>query len=279
MFNQPQFVFALIFFLFGFQTNIAAEKVFSNPLIHIQTLGCNENNLDSNRFSAAMDVKKQVVLCQSVAQVAERLNQGKWSGQLDVELAEIWQTFSTQDVFFAELPDGTDSGVLALTESFPPGKMRNVFSASIRLKNGIEDKKWFYHVLLHELRHVFDFNELFIADTDLPTVELERRAFCLMSLLDEQTPEAIRFSKVPQLWKDQWKQLPPNIRQYKRNEAIAKFLKKSDFYKNLPPPKTNQPTALIKPNYNDEFGAPPKLRRRVPKNSLNDSASTEGLQP
>jgi hypothetical protein len=279
MFKQTGAVVALILLLFGFQTAGAADKIFSNPLLKNQNSGCTAGNLNQSRFSANLKASERILLCQSVASVAKRLNQGKWSAELGGELTEIWRNFAQEDVFFAEMPAGKSSDILALTESFPPGRSRSRFSAVIYLKNDVADKKWFYHVFLHELRHVYDFDDLFARGYDLPTVELERRAFHLMSLMDEETPDAIRFSKVPQLWKDKWKELPRNIRDYKRDEAISNFLKKAEFYRDLPPQIAVWTGVAIKPDYDDEFGAPPKLRRRVPKASPTDSAATEASRP
>ncbi len=279
MFTVPRVFLTLVFFLFGFQIISAAGAFGGNPLLIDRNSGCRVANLDRKRFSADLDSKRQLAICQGIEEVLGRLNNGKWSAQLNADLSEIWATFAQKDVFFAKMPAGTPPEMLAMTESFPPGKSLYVFSACIFLKTDVEDKKWFYHVFLHELRHVYDFRQLSDKGVNLPNVELERRAFWLLSVVDEETPEAIRYSKVPQLWKDKWKELEPNLREFKRDEAIANFLKKAKFYKDLPQKTNDNPTVAIESNYDDEFGAPPKLRRRVPKNPPKDANASELPEP
>lgn len=241
----------------------ASAEGFSNPLIVDKTGQCKKDNIDPAKFAFEIDESRKIDICTGVAGIVERLNADQWSDELRIELTEIWKTFATKEVYFSPMPPNMDSSIFAIAHSFPPGRPRDVFSATIYLKNGVENKNFFYHVVFHELRHVFDFNDLWVNGTDVPLFELERRAFRLMSLIDEETPKEKRSSKTPSLWQDDWKDLDKNSRENKRSQAISKLMKKSTHYKNLPEKETTLAKApsFVEPN-DLEVQSPPKLIRR-----------------
>lgn len=241
----------------------AKSNEFSNPLLINSNLTCVTTNIDSKRFSPDLDKSRIVEICDGVQDIVARLNTNLWSKDLKLELEKIWKSYTERDVFFSPMPPNIDSSIFAVAHSFPPGKRRDVFSATIYLKNGVENKEFFYHVVFHELRHVHDFNEIWISGLDISTFELERRAFRLMSRVDEETPKERRFSKTPELWREDWAKLDHESREEKRTGEIAKFLSKSKHYKGLK--DEEKVVVLVAAETTDlelEVQTPPKLVRR-----------------
>lgn len=256
-----------------FSIEAAGQKTFGNPVKLDQKAECISPNIDMHRFSDDFGEDRKTGLCQALDEIARRLNDGHWSAPLEGELEDIWRVFSNRNIFFAPMPPGRSPKILAMVESFPVGSKVNEFSAALHVKEGIEDRKWFYHVILHELRHVYDFYEMWTRDLMIPDYEIERRAFRLMSAVDEETPEEERFSKVPSLWKDKWKKFDRARLEFARDEAIAGFLKKSLFYKNLDPLSTDRSREIVQADSGEKeiLGGddlsdlkPPKLVRRDP---------------
>jgi hypothetical protein len=226
---------------------------------------CEALNLDASRFSHEIGESRKLNICNGIEEITHRLNNHEWSIELESELNEIWKSFTDQDIYFSPMPPNADSTIFAIAHSFPPGKRRDVFNSTIYLKNGVENKNFFYHVVLHELRHVFDFQTIFVSGTDITLFELERRAFRLMSRMDEETPNNKRFSKTPELWRDEWKNLDKAEIEVIRSNAILKFLKSSTHYKNLPKKEITIAKTPIaaEPNPLDlDVQSPPKLVRR-----------------
>ncbi len=214
-------------------TQTVKSSVFSNPILVDKSEPCHSNNIDKNRFSLEVSEARQVSICQAIGEIEVRLNSYQWSPNLKSELIEIWKTFNQQEVFFAELPLNAAPEILAVAHSFPPGKTRNKFSCVIYLRRDVELRRFFYHAFFHELRHVYDFYAIWDTDSDISQFEVERRAFRLLSLIDEETPKKNRFSKTPALWRDEWKTLNAASREIMRERAILKFLKHSMHYNNL----------------------------------------------
>lgn len=248
--------------LLTFGQDSGGQAKFHNPLEIDQMKGCQAENLVKERFSQEIDPERRIRICEAVNSVVERLNQGKWSDQLESELLEVWEIFCREHVFFASLGKDKPGNMLGLAQAFPDSKSGFIFEASISIKDGVEKKKWFYQVLLHEARHVDDFYCLWKEGKMLPSSELERRAFRMMSMFDQETPKDLRYSKLPQLWKDKWSNLAPDQMEFNRDAAIANFLRKSSYYRNITqnepfvqPPSKNQTYAEISLD-------PPKLVRR-----------------
>lgn len=241
---------------------MAAE--FVNPLMIESRNGCSGTNIDDSRFTSKVGATRRVAICEAMNDVAERLRNGNWTRQLDEELTEVWRILRETKVVFDEMPADMPGGVVALARSFPDDVDGDSFVASVGLKSGIEEKKWFYHVVLHELRHVYDFHEIWRVGKNLPQFEIERRAFHMMSVFDQQTPRESRFSKVPQLWHDDWLKLPANELEFRRETAIAKFLKKSLFYRDLEPEpmSSRNETQAVGPMPDESEYVRPRLVRR-----------------
>lgn len=223
----------ILLILIGIESVRAEEKKLINPLLIDQNKGCQSENLNQLRFSMELETSRKIKICQSVVQVLSRINQGVWSTNLKSELVEIWTIYSQNNVYFARMPVKESSDILAMTESFSTEKDNEQYFACIYLNKKVEEKKWFYQVFLHEIKHVFDFYYSWSKGKNISEIELERRAFRLMSQLDEETPKKIRHSKIPQLWKDKWKKLARPQIEFNREEAITNYLRKSSFYKNF----------------------------------------------
>ena len=173
-----------------------APSKFSNPLLIKPESNCTAGNIAPDRFSAEITSDQRIEICRAIDLVSQRLDSGTWSSAMEWELKEVWNVFQTRKVYFAEMPSDKPRQVLALAESFPHGQQGSEYDACIYLKKGVTGNKWFYHVLLHEMRHNLDFYEIWATGRDVPQVELERRAFHMMSMMDAETPPEIRFSKV-----------------------------------------------------------------------------------
>lgn len=218
-----KFSLAAIAFFVCVQT-VRSEHIFANPILIDKSGSCESQNIDQTRFTPEFGNAEKRAICIGLGEIIDRVENTKWSNELIGELVAVWDTFLNHDVFFSRFPPNTETDFLALAHSFPPGKSRDRFSAAIYLKNGVESQSSFYSLLFHELRHVYDFNESWKSGVKLPRIELERRAFLLMSLMDQETPINRRFSIAPTLWQDNWINLEKSLLENTREKAIADYL-------------------------------------------------------
>lgn len=234
-FFLPVLLFTFLCFLFS--TNAEAAD-FANPVLRTQTRGCEINNLRTERFSAEVNPDERQKLCRTIDKITVKLNSTRWSPALSGELKGIWEVFSFEPVVLRPMPKGASSRMLAMAEAFPSGVAGQSFEATVYVRPEKSDSDSFFQVLLHELRHVYDFYDTWKNQTRMNSIELERRAFLLMGKISQETPEKENFSGLPSFWKDSWANLPQSEIIARREAAVEKYLDDNKLYRNLE--KSNQ---------------------------------------
>lgn len=205
---------------------------FANPVLKSTGAGCESaDNLRAERFAADLSEKERVKFCRAIEKITNKLNATAWSPALAAELDGVWQVFSTEAITLRSMPKGTSSRLTAMAQAFPDGGSANKFAASVFLRPKKSDDAAFFQILLHELRHVFDFYRTWKSKTSLNSIEIEQRGFLLMSKISEETPEKERLSGVPKIWKESWRAKPAAEIAAKREAAIDKYLRGSKFYR------------------------------------------------
>lgn len=228
------FVFSICFTFVSISSAQAAA--FSNPTLKSPDGGCGAaDNLRADRFAADVNAGDRAELCRAIEKITNKLNSTAWSPSLAAELDGIWQTFSTEAVALRMMPRGTSPRVLAMAQPFPADANigANKFAAAVFLRPEKSDDQSFFQVLLHEMRHVFDFYKTWQSKTSLDSIEIERRAFLLMSKITEETPEREHFSGVPKFWKESWRDRSASEIAQKRESAINKYLRGNKIYRDL----------------------------------------------
>lgn len=235
MSNIPRFLLLPVIsaiFIFSAASLATFAADFSNPVLKIPFAGCSAENLQLRHFDSSINMSERLKMCQALEKITYKLNSTSWSPALSAELKGIWQIFSNESVTLRSMPNGTASRVLAMAEAFPEGtKNKSGFEASVYLRPEKSDSDSFFQVLMHELRHVYDFYYTWNDKTALDSLEIERRAFLLMGKLTEESRESA--SGVPKFWKESWRKLPINEATSKRSEAVDKYLQKNSFYRQL----------------------------------------------
>ena len=227
-------------FVRSFTTNGAAAATirpaaagFTNPLTKTPGAGCAADNLRAARFVSEFGLDERVNLCRAFDKITNKLNQTAWSPALSAELKSVWQVFSNEPVTLRPMPPRTSSRTLAMAEPFPANSSGANFTAAVYLRSEKSDDESFFCILLHELRHVFDFYETWKNKTWLSSVEIERRAYSLMGKLTRETPERESFSGVPKFWKESWRKHSEAKISAKREAAIQKYLRGKKQYRDL----------------------------------------------
>lgn len=231
---------ALAVFLFLFSSitafaNNDADRLaanFANPLVKAPISGCADINLKADRFSESLTPTDRLHICESIANISNELNAGSLTQELRAELGGIWKTFTSEKVFFKALPKGSPSLLLAQAEPFPNGIGRK-FESVIYLNPDKLDKKEFLYVFLHEMRHVYDFEQTWRERGTINSIELERRAFLLMGAVMEEFPDHGGTDRLPRLWKKAWCKLSKPERIDLRNRAVDEFLNRSKTYQRV----------------------------------------------
>lgn len=234
MFDFLKKIVSVICFTF-LTVSTASAAGFSNPTLK-SAGGCDAaNNLRAERFAADVNESERREICRAIEKITYKLNSTVWSLSLAAELGGIWQTFSNEAVALRMMPRGTSSRVLAMAQPFPADANvgANKFAAAVFLRPEKSDDDSFFQVLMHELRHVFDFYNTWRARTSLDSIEIERRAFLLMSKISEETPERESFSSVPKFWKESWRKRSAQEIAQKRESAISKYLRGNKIYREL----------------------------------------------
>lgn len=232
--------FFRLLFLSAILSCTATAANFSNPTLRTANENCAADNLRAERFAAEVNSSERVKLCQAIGKITNRLNATAWSPALSDELENVWRTFSNQTVVLRLMPKGTSSRMLAMAEAFPSGDAGGNFEACVYLRPERSDDASFFQVLLHELRHVYDFHDTWKNKNVLSSLEVERRAFLLMSKLTEETPEKEKFSGVPKFWKESWRKRSPEEISAKRDAAISKYLRGNKYYRSLAQDQSKQ---------------------------------------
>ena len=228
----PLFLLVTVFYFSVAATPAMAAEPFVNPVLKTSGDGCQTNNLRIERFNAEISADERLKVCQAIEKITIRLNSHNWSPALSSELRAIWQVFSAEaGVTLRLIPKGTTYRMLAMAEAFPAGTVGETFEASVYLRPEASSKNSFFQVLLHELRHVYDFHETWKNKGAIHSLEVERRAFLLMSRLTEETREGV--DGIPKFWKNSWQKLPEAEVSFKRREAVEKYLRGSKYYRQM----------------------------------------------
>ncbi len=216
----------------AFAVNGSADG-FANPVTNISGAGCAASNLRAERFSAEMNSSERADLCRAFDGITDKLNRTAWTPELRAELKNIWRTFADEPVILRPMPSAAGAQMLAMAQPFPTGSSDGKFDAAVYVRANRSGDASFFHILLHELRHVYDFHETWKNRTALDSLEIERRAYSLMGKLTEQTPETENFSGVPKFWKESWRKFSPAEIAAKREAAIGKYLRGKKIYREL----------------------------------------------
>jgi hypothetical protein len=238
-----------LFIIAAFAASAAASKAadFTNPLLKISNAGCTNGNLRAGRFSADVSLNDRLNFCSSINRVTIKLNSVRWSAGLSIELKNIWQAFSFQTVTLRKMPKGESPRMLAMSEAFPSGVVGKNFEASVYLRSENIYSDAFFQIMLHELRHIYDFYEMWRSKGRMNSIEVERRAFRLMSKISQETPERENFSSLPKFWDDSWAKLPEQEISSRRDRAIEKYLQDNKFYRDLVETNSSLDFTYLKP--------------------------------
>ena len=225
----PSF-FLFVIFCFSATAFNASAAGFANPILKSSTVGCAANNFRAGRFASEVSTDERIKLCQAIDKITNKLNATDWSPALSDELKNIWRVFSNETVTLRPMPKDASSRMLAMAEAFPSGNTGGNFDACVYVRPEKSDNASFFQVLLHELRHVLDFHDTWKNKTAMNSMEVERRAFLLMSKLTQETPEKEKLSGVPKFWKESWRKRSEEEISSKREAAIEKYLRGNKYY-------------------------------------------------
>lgn len=211
---------------------IGNSTTFQNPLLSDAYKSCRPENLDATKFEAQISTSQRMLFCEAFQEISLSLD-SNWSPALKSELRQIWQVFTSENVKIRLLGKNVSSNVRAMAESFTETTTDRKFTASLYLRPERVKDKSFLPIMMHELRHIFDFYTLWKNKTSITEAELEKRAFRIIGKINQELPAGDRFSKVPTFWDDDWKHLTPGEINGKREEKIEKFMRDSAGYKHL----------------------------------------------
>lgn len=206
---------------------------FSNPLLKSAGGGCTPDNLRNERFAADLLPAEREKLCAAVGGVAARLQSRTWSPELTRELAEIWRVLTVEAINLRRMPKDLSSQILAMATPFPDRTDARIFTAAVYVRLERIDSPSFFPILMHELRHVRDFHDVWHARTTVDSLELERRACLLVGKLIQEMPEKESFAGTAKFWKESWRRYSPAEISMKREAAIRKYLRGRKLYREL----------------------------------------------
>ena len=209
-----------------------SSTTFQNPLLSDAYQSCRSENLDTAKFEAQINTNQRILFCEALQEISLGLN-SNWSPALKSELQQIWQVFIRENVKIRLMRKDVSANVRAMAESFTENTSGREFNASLYLRPERVRDKSFFPIVIHELRHIFDFYMLWKSKTSITEAELEKRAFRIIGKINQELPANQRFSKVPTFWDDDWKRLTPGEIYSKREEKIEKFMRRSNGYKHL----------------------------------------------
>ena len=208
-----------------------ARVKFSNPAVKKFEDGCTQANLNRNRFAGGISESQRLSFCQAFQTVSNELNNTSWSPKLQSELQEIWQVFMNENVKIRPMRRGIPRQIALAAEPFTRGGGGYGFNASVYIRPKFADKKVFFLLAMHELRHIYDFYKLWETSSALPEGELEKRGFRIMGRIARETKEKEKFKRLPKLWKDSWAMQAQSKIDSRMEKTIEKFMKRSSFYK------------------------------------------------
>lgn len=214
------------------QVFVETPTAFPNPLLLEANKSCRPENLNTARFDKQISLNQQMVFCKTLQEISVKLNRN-WSPDLLSEMQQIWRVFVREDVKIHLMEKNVSSNVRAMTTAFTENNAGKEFNATLFLRLEQVEGKSFLLIFTHELRHVFDFYEVWKNKTSITEAELEKRAFRITGKINQELPANDRFSKLPAFWEDNWKRLPANEIDAKRDEKIENFMRSNSAYKHL----------------------------------------------
>lgn len=205
---------------------------FANPVVVDAAQGCRAENLQTVRFDAAIDLNQRLFFCEALQEIAAKLNKN-WSPALQSEIQEMWNVFLREDVKIFPMKKSASSKIVAAAEAFPNNTPGANFNAGLHLRIEKAKDRAFFLSFMHEVRHVYDYHQIWKNRSSLSEAEMEKRAFRLMGKISQEMADGQVFSRVPTFWKAGWKKLSPDEIAAKREEKIEKFMRGNKFYKHL----------------------------------------------
>ena len=209
----------------------APRLAFSNPTVRRFEDGCVAGNIRSKRFASEIPASQRMLFCRAFQSVSNKLNQTDWSPALREELEAIWQVFLTQDVKIRPMRKKFSKRILLAAEPFTRGQGNYDFTASIYIRPKYVNKKLFFVLAMHELRHIYDFYRLYESETSLSEGEMEKRGFRIMGRIARETKVKEKFKALPKVWKSSWKMYSSDKFHAKMEKNIVKFMRRSPFYR------------------------------------------------
>lgn len=211
---------------------VGNSTAFQNPLLSDAGKSCRPENLVAAKFDAQISAVQRMLFCEALQDISLSLN-NNWSPALKSELQQIWQVFMRENIKIRLMEKSVSSNYRAMAEAFTENKSGGGFNASLYLRPENAGEKAFFPIVIHELRHIYDFYMVWKSKTSITEGELEKRAFRIIGKINQELPANERYSMVPTFWEDDWKQLPPGEIYSKREEKIEKFMRSSPTYKHL----------------------------------------------
>lgn len=202
----------------------------SNPALVEFDSKCQIENINPTRFDQSFNIEQKVEVCEALQNILVQLNQN-WSPQLQDEINQMWQVFISQNIKIRPMKSGVSSSIVAAAEAFTEKNV--VFNASIYLRPEKFKQKSFFLVFIHELRHIYDFYQLWQNRGSISEAEFEKRGFRVMSKVYQETPKKEHFFRLQTFWEDNWKNLSTDKIESRREDKIESWMKKNSFYKNL----------------------------------------------
>ncbi|MFV0387856.1 MAG: hypothetical protein ACK5NT_03790 [Pyrinomonadaceae bacterium] len=203
---------------------------FANPAVMRFGNGCSTNNLDENRFAQGMSDMQKVSFCNAIDEVSKELNRTNWSPELRNELQNIWRVFLTKNIKLRPVRNDMPGYFALASEPFTRGEGLD-FNATVYVRPEYSHTKLFFLMAMHELRHIYDFYELWESGKRLSEGEMEMRGFLIMGRIARETSAKEKFSRLPKVWKDSWSRHNEQQIEADMYKAVSKFLLKHPFYK------------------------------------------------
>ena len=215
------------------KSNELKTLAFSNPTVFRFEEGCTTSNLNSKKFSSEIKPSDRAVFCEALQEVANQLNSNKWSEELGWELQQIWEVFNSEDIKIRPMKKGVSSRIAASAEAYIPNSTKGGFYGSLYLRPESAKSSQFFIVSMHELRHIYDFYNVWKMRGGITKAELEKRGFRLMGKIARETPQKESFWRLPRLWSEDWRELDEKEISNRMEAKIVRYMAKSRFYKNL----------------------------------------------
>ncbi|MFV0387850.1 MAG: hypothetical protein ACK5NT_03760 [Pyrinomonadaceae bacterium] len=214
------------------QNIVLRIKVFANPTKIDDNIDCRYSNLDGARFSPEISANYRVLFCQVIQRLSDDLNATKWSPKLSDELHSIWGVFLRERVVIKIMPKEMPEYVTLASRPFVNGESRG-FNAGLFLRVENLDDDGFFLWAVHELRHIYDFYQIWDKNIPIAEADLEYNSFIAMGKLAQETSKEEDLSRLPRVWDDSWEALSENEIDAKMRKAIESFMTKHEGYREL----------------------------------------------